>query len=185
MKKFVLKSIILGVSLFVTCNTIAQTVIVGEPVTSKYWWYSIAYIDSNHPVISLSLDTPSAGTPVQSTPNSDVFLKISVYEFTWYGNYRGYISASISGGSLPPGTMLTAVSAPCTVTNSGGILGTPVTPPVSLTTSNQRIVNNIGTCYTGSGDTDGYQITFELKPSNYGQIIAGTYNVTVMFTVSP
>lgn len=172
-------------TLLIASKMSAQTIVVGSSITSSY---SVAYIDSNQPTISWSLDTPSAGMPFQNVSNSDLFLRTSVYEGSWggwgWGHNRGYITAAISSGSVPSGTTLTAVSAPCTTTNSGGSLGSP-TGVLTLTTSSQRIVTGIGTSYTGTGDTDGYQITFALTPSDYSQLVAGTYNVSVIFTIHP
>lgn len=184
MEKWVLKFMMFAMVFLIAGHSMSQTIIVGDPINSSSSWFGVAYIDSNHPSVSLSLNTPSAGIPVQTVANSDLFLRTSVYQ-KFYSQWAfGYIQAQISSGSVPPGTILTIASAPCTTTDSGGTLGNP-TGIVTLSNSNQNIVSNISTSYTGTGNMDGYQITFALNPSNYGQIVAGSYNVTVMFTVSP
>lgn len=170
--------------MFITCDLMAQSVIVGEPITSGTY---VEYIDSNHPAISMSLNSPSAGIPLQPASNSDLFLRVSYYinNGQHWGRNNSTIQVSISSGSVPPGTILTATIAPCTSINSGGALGNTVSYPVTLSTTNQSLVTNMGNCYTGTGNMDGYQITFALQPpTNYGQIVAGTYSVTVMFTAN-
>lgn len=184
-KKALKYFMLLGLILFLAGNAIAQDVDqVGDPISSQDW---VAYIDSNHPSISWSLNTPvAAGYPVQQVSNSDLFLKTSVFQGTgwlWDRVLLGSIQAEISSG-MPPGMSLMAISAPCTTTNSGGHLGNP-RGQLTLTTRYQNLVTQIGTSYTGTDPLDGYQITFTLTPSNYGQIQAGTYNVGVAFYITP
>lgn len=185
MKKYGLKSVILGITLLIACSSTAQTIIAGEDITGKVQTTE-EYVDSNHPAITLSFATPGTGEAVASVSNSDLFVRLSLAIWN-YGHYHdiGYLAANLTSGSVPPGTVLTLVSAPCTTTNSGGDLGTP-SAPITLSTTEQKIVTGMGDCYTGTGDLDGYQMTFTLEPSagNFGQIVAGTYSVTVTFTLN-
>lgn len=185
MKNFALKLTLIGLGILFVNNLSAQ--VAGEPISSTSNWSIYYYLDTNHPNISLTFSTPLVGEPVTTVSNSDTYIKISYYIGyfwrRWYPNGFGQITAAITSGSVPPGTTLTLVSAPCTTTNSAGDLGDP-SPPITLTTSNQNIVTGIGTCYTGTGIDDGYQLTFTLKPTNYAQIVAGTYNVTVTLTLN-
>ncbi|MFA5418351.1 MAG: hypothetical protein WC341_07825, partial [Bacteroidales bacterium] len=90
--------------------------------------------------------------------------------------------------TVPAGTQLTLVSANCTTTNSGGALGTAITTPIILSSVDQFIVRYIASCYTGTGYNDGYHMTFNWSPlnltTNYSQIAAATYNITVVFTLT-
>lgn len=184
MKKNALKFILFGMAFFIAGSSLAQTVIAGQQITGNVS-VNTAYMDSNNPTITLTFSTPvQAGDPVAAVSNSDLFVRLSVAIWN-YGHYHniGYLAAAITSGSVPPGTVLTLVSAPCTTTNSGGALGTP-TAPITLSTTYQPIVTTMGNCYTGTGDMDGYQMTFTLEPSttSYGQIVAGsTYSVSVTF----
>lgn len=182
MVKRILKSGLLWLALLIFGNIQGQS--VGLPINSapRGSW-GVAYIDSNHPVITMSPTISTAGTSLPNASNSDLFLKTSVYQ-QWSNWFQwGYIQVALSSGSLPPGTTMTAISAFCTTTNSGGTRGTPV-GPVTLTTSNQNLVTGIATSYTGTLDTDGYDVSFSLTPSNYGQLQAGTYQVGVMFSIT-
>lgn len=159
-------------------------VIAGESITGSVT-ANEAYLDSNHPTITLTVSPSVAGEPVSFESNSDYFLRMSVAIWN-FGHYHdiGHLDAAITGGSLPPGTVLKLVSAPCTTTNSGGSLGIP-TAPITLSTLYQPIVTSIGNCYTGTGDLDGYQMTFTLEQDsgNYSQIVAGNYSVTIIFSM--
>lgn len=181
MGKYALKYFVLGLALFVSGNTMAQ--IAGEELSKTN--QTEAYVDSNHPTISLSFATPFAGEAIVPVQNSDLFVRLSLSIWN-YGHFHdiGYLAAALTSGSLPAGTNLTLVSAPCTTTNSGGDLGTTL-GVITLSTTQQEVVNQMGNCWTGTSDTDGYQMTFTAQPisGSFSQLVAGTYNVTVTFTL--
>jgi hypothetical protein len=183
MKERILKYVVLGIALLFAGNSFGQSIIVGQPINSApNRAFGVAYIDSNHPVITMSPTISTAGFPLPTPSNSDLYLRTSVYQ-NWSNWFQmGSIRAELSSGSLPPGTTMTAVSASCTTTSSGGYRGTPV-GLLTLSNSYQTLVTSIATSYTGTGDMDGYQVTFSLNPSNYGQLRAGTYNVGVRFYI--
>jgi len=143
-------------------------------------------IETNHAPVSLTLSSPVVGASVTQVSNSDMFLKIS--SITWW-IFRRTVSAKISSGSVPAGTTLQLVAANCTTTNSGGRLGT-TTGTINLSSTDQQILKSIGTCYTGTGYNDGYQLTYTWVPTtvaaDYDLISATTspVNITVVFTIS-
>ena len=185
MQRSIVKFVMLVLAVFITGSSIAQTVIAGQQITYKVQTTE-TYVDSNHPTIAMSFASPSAGQDVTAVTNSDLYVRLSLAIWN-YGHYHniGYLAASITSGSVPAGTVLQLVSAPCTTTNSGGSLGTP-TGPITLSTVQQKLVTGMGNCYTGTGNMDGYQMTFTLVPSggNFGQLVAGTYNVSVTFDLN-
>jgi hypothetical protein len=67
-----------------------------------------------------------------------------------------------------------------------GTKGTP-TAPVTLTTTDQPIINTIGSAYTVSGAAKGHQLTygFTVLDANYGNLRANTTGtaVTVTYTL--
>lgn len=183
MKKSGLIFIMLVGSLLISINSWAQDWTAGDNVTLIIQDFSL--IETNYAPVSLSLITSIAGEAVTSTSNSDLFVKISSIV---PGGTNREITARISSGSVPTGTILTLVSAPCTTANSGGLLGTPVATPITLSAIDQNLVILIGTCYTGTGYNDGYQMTFTWGPdnpaTNYGLIESDTYNIIVVFTIT-
>lgn len=181
-KKTLKYFVLLGLTLFLAGNAMAQTVgQVGEAVTGNNNNNNVGWIDAYPTSISWTLSTPvSAGLPVQSVSNDALFLRTSVYTARWFGGWISFyynLQAEIVSGA-PTGMALTATSAPCI--SGAGNRGTPV-GQVTLSGSYQTLVSTIKTSHSGTGLQDGYQITFALSPSNYGQIVAGTYNVTVQF----
>ncbi|MFA6260567.1 MAG: hypothetical protein WC760_03805 [Bacteroidia bacterium] len=161
----------------------AQNWVAGQNVTLNVNDYAL--IATNNAPVSMSLTSATAGAAVTQVSNSSLYVKISSRV---PGNTRRQITARISSGSVPTATTLTLLPAACTTTNSGGVLGTPISSAITLTGSDQPIVNQIGTCYTGAGNTDGYQITFTWRVVNpttsYQQLASGSYNVTVVFTLT-
>jgi hypothetical protein len=99
------------------------------------------------------------------------------------------ISAIIYNGTVPAGTVLKLVSAPCTTGNSEGTLGTIVSTPITLNnTSSLTIIEGIGSCYTGTASADGYRLTYTWQPdlTNYYLINATSdaTSITIMFTIA-
>ncbi|MFC2097763.1 hypothetical protein ACFLSI_05455 [Bacteroidota bacterium] len=106
------------------------------------------------------------------------------------GNTNREITARIAAGTVPLGTNLSLISAESTTTNSGGRLGIPVTTPIILSDVDQVLVSEIGSCYTGTGYNDGYQLTFTWGPDgpevNYHMIEATEepVTITIVFTIT-
>ncbi|MBN2639637.1 MAG: hypothetical protein JXR65_11195 [Bacteroidales bacterium] len=162
----------------------AQTYVAGDSVPTQN--YNVGLIDSNHPYIGMQFNTTTAGLGASPATNSDLFVRLSATARNYGHAYSGSgtISACITAGTVPQGTVFTLISAPCTTTNSGGSLGTPITTPIILSTTDQNIVTNIGTCYTGTNDTDGYQMTFSWYSDNYKQIHSQNTTITITFTIT-
>ncbi|MBE0650986.1 MAG: hypothetical protein IH595_09100 [Bacteroidales bacterium] len=186
MKKAGLKFIMLGIVLFISNGVWGQTLAGDQIPSTDTKQGNVLLIDSNHPSFSLSFVTPIAGEAVAPVSNSDlwIILSVGIQNFGHFHNI-GYLSAAITSGAVPPGTVLTLVSAPCVTIDGAGTFGTP-TAPITLSTTDQQIVTSIGNCYTGTSTGDGYQMTFTLQPDagNYSQIVAGTYNITVTITLA-
>lgn len=161
----------------------AQVFTAGDQITLNISEYAL--IDSNHAPVVLTMESTEAGAPVTSVSNSDLFIKISSIV---PGGTDRELTARISSGTVPAGTTLTLISANCTTTNSGGALGTALSPAITLSSVDQYLVRYIGTCYTGTGNNDGYQMTFTWSPidltTNYSLISSDSYNITVVFTLT-
>ncbi|MFK5969355.1 MAG: hypothetical protein QM487_04440 [Candidatus Marithrix sp.] len=183
MNKVTLKYILICFILPMNLNICAQVWTAGDEITLNVSAYAL--IATNSAPVTLNMISTVAGEAVGDVSNSDLFVKIS--SITPGGTDRE-ITARISSGSIPAGTVLTLVSAPCTTTNSGGDLGTALTTPITLSNIDQTLVVYISTCYTGTGYNDGYQMTFNWAPidltTNYSLISSATYNITVVFTLS-
>lgn len=168
------------------CNFIwAQDFTAGDMITLQINDYSL--IESNHAPVSLTLSGSVAGAPVSSVSNSDMYLRLSSLV---PGNTNREVTVRLSAGSIPSGTTLTLISAPCTITNSGGRLGQPILAPLELLVVDQNLITGIGSCYTGTAFNDGYQLTYTWSPTslatNYSLIEASSspVNITVVFTIT-
>ncbi|MBA4851225.1 hypothetical protein [Emticicia sp. BO119] len=75
---------------------------------------------------------------------------------------------------------------PGTITGGQGSLGTIVSSPVTLTTSDQDLVTAIGSCYTEDGVNKGSNLTYSFTPitANYGLLVSSTPTVTVTYTLT-
>jgi hypothetical protein len=162
----------------------SQTYTAGEQLTLAISSYCL--IGTNNAPVNLTLSSSVAGAPITSVSNSDVYVKVS--SIVPGGTHRE-ITARISSGVVPAGTILTLVSAPCTTTNSGGSLGIPAATPVVLDGTDKELVDMIATCYTGTGYNDGYRLTYNWKRDesvNYSQIKSTVepVNLVVVLTIT-
>ncbi|MCA0363659.1 MAG: hypothetical protein LCH67_06420 [Bacteroidetes bacterium] len=90
------------------------------------------------------------------------------------------VMASVSG-TMPGGVNINLAVA--SVAGAGaGARGTPVSS-LTLTTSPQAIVNNIGGAYTGNGANNGYMLTFTLGIGDFSLLRNQTSNVTIVYTM--
>lgn len=65
-----------------------------------------------------------------------------------------------------------------------GTLGTP-TSTVTLSTSDQSVINDIGSAYTEDGINKGHNLTYNIvSTGTYGNIVADTHIVTVTYTIT-
>lgn len=163
----------------------SQDFTAGDLITLQINDYCL--IDTNHAPISLTLGGNIAGAAVTGVSNSDMFLRLSSLV---PGGTNREVTVRISSGSVPLGTKLSVVAAPCTIANSGGSLGSVISTPIILSTINQNLILTIGSCYTGTGYNDGYQLTYNWIPTSvkadYALIEATTspINITVVFTIT-
>lgn len=163
----------------------AQDFTAGDVITLQVNDYAL--IDTNHAPVTMSLGPTIAGAAAQPVSNSDMFVRLSSIV---PGGTAREVSVRIVSGAVPSGTFLSLQAAPCTTTNSGGALGVPNPSPIFLSAVDQDILTLVGSCYTGTGYNDGYQLTFVWGPngpeSNY-HLIESTpdpVNLTIVFTLT-
>jgi hypothetical protein len=165
----------------------AQDFTAGDVITLQVWNYCL--IETNHAPIALNLNGSGSvpGAPLSAVSNSDMYLKLSSI-VPWILSRK--VTVRISSGSVPAGTSLSVVAAPCTITNSGGDLGNIIETPTIMSSTDQPIIVGIGSCYTGTGYNDGYRLTYTWLPSSnrtdYGLINAteSPVNITIVYTIS-
>jgi hypothetical protein len=132
--------------------------------------------------ISIYITPTVAGSASANATNSDSYLKATSI-VAW--SERKKVEAIISSGNVPTGTLLKLKASACT-TGSGNFGN--VTSQITLNkTSNQKIIDYIGSCYTGSGATDGYNLTYSwvLDPNNSSQLSSNSTTAAfITFTIS-
>ena len=96
-------------------------------------------------------------------------------------SYRN-ISAQIVTGTTPSGTELKMTVANYSGSGAGNY-GIPISN-ITLSNSPQNIITNIGGAYTGNGEYNGYQITYNLSITNYELLDYNDSNsLTISFTL--
>ena len=92
------------------------------------------------------------------------------------------ITVQVTSGSIPKGMELQIEAKPY-VGLSKGKQGTP-TGKISLSHRPRVLIDNISTCYTGSGRNEGHQLSFKFIITNYAKIRSGTSAIFVQYTIT-
>lgn len=179
MNKLIFSTIVLLLSILTSEKAVSQ-VNIYDPITIVVNDICLISTNTSPGPVNLTLSTSVAGSTVRPVSSSNMFLKIT--SIAPIGTSR-VITAIVSNGTIPQGTLLKLVAAPCTSINSRGTLGNAIATPIVLSkTVNQTIIDGIGSCYTGTAFNDGYQLTFTWQPdiTKYNQISA-TLDATTLY----
>lgn len=140
---------------------------------------SIIALRSNSSIsISLGLDGPAeAGLGATNTMDSSIWVN---YTFVKGKNTRpkAKVYAKIGSGSVPSG-MLLNVEAKNPTSHGKGNKGTS-TGEITLTSSDQPIIENIKSANTGKGASQGHNLIYSLDLTNYSIV---NYSAPVVLTI--
>ena len=135
--------------------------------------------------VSLQIDgVTEAGASLNAVAeNAETRLRISSLAETGVSRK---ISAKMSKELI--GTQLSIQALPPETTNFTGDAGT-YSDKTILTTTDNEIITNIGTCWSGIGDNDGYVIKYfyqikDITPGGDAESIQGSTTVTVTYTLT-
>lgn len=168
-KRFTLLFALLAV-LFMTkvagqdTNVASNTLTLGVP--------EVSLLKSSSGVINLTLTQREAGLPIETSKSDSTarLLISSVITAT-----PRTLSAKITSGSVPAGTMLKLQVKQPNSSFVGSTYGT-MGEEVTLDATDRPLVTGIQTCYSGTGSTDGYPLRFTYSlntdPSSYGLLRA-------------
>jgi hypothetical protein len=96
------------------------------------------------------------------------------------------VTVAITNGTVPGGMALTVVAA-ADAGNGAGTVGIP-TAAVTLSATAQNIVTGVKSCYTGTGTSNGHNLTYTLSltaPADYGDLdFDDATTLTVTYTIS-
>jgi hypothetical protein len=131
--------------------------------------------------ISLGLSSPNeAGLGMgSSATNSSLWLNYSSTTNTSSSN-----SVMVKLDAAIPGLDL-KITASADASAGGGATGTPANT-LTLSTTEQSLINNIGSCYTGDGTNKGHNITYSLVANSYSLIEHNPTPgvITITFTIT-
>jgi len=140
----------------------------------------VALIDGTG-TVTMNLNAATAGNAVAV---ADEIGYVKVSSVVASGQTRT-ITAEIT--NLPAGSALTIATAVPVNANFGGAVGTGSTAKAITNTGGAIILATaIGSCYTGTGATDGYQLTYSWTPvqADYADFVATSTSVPVTLTIT-
>lgn len=138
----------------------------------------IALRSASSTSISLGLTGPAeAGLGATNTADSSIWIN---YTFVKGKNSRpkAKVYAKISAGSVPSGMNLNVEAKPAT-SHGKGNKGTS-TGEITLTSSDQAIIENIKSANTGNGANMGHNLVYSLDLTNYSIV---NYTAPVVLTI--
>lgn len=155
---------------FATGNVNAQdTNEAGEAV--NYTLPAMKILDVEGVAPTLTFVAPSeSGTAIADVTSNTSWINYTSIVATATTNK---VSVAITG-TVPAGTTLKVVAAAHAGTGDG-TYGTPASA-VTLSTTAQDLITAIGSCYTGTGNTNGHQLTYtwSVNPASYATVVAAT-----------
>lgn len=152
------------------------------------------------PEVALLDIEPNASTitmgPAAPTEEGDPIDFSAATDNTLWMNYSSIIGSTtepsrdvtvaITAGTLPGGMNLKVLAA-ADAGNGAGTVGT-ATAEVTLSGTAQNVVAGVGSCYTGTGTTNGHQLTYTLEqsaPANYGDLdFDDATTLTITYTLT-
>lgn len=142
---------------------------------------SIAMLDiENSGSINLSFTSPSeAGSPlINNSTNNSAWLNFT--SALGIGKSRS-VSVQIASGS---NSGYEIILQPQAYSGGGaGQLGNRI-PSINLSNTPQKVVNNIGGAFTGSGLGSGYNLKYSLAITNYGALRKENTTFTIIYTLT-
>jgi hypothetical protein len=133
--------------------------------------------------INMNLLAATAGESMASVTNSSTHLQLTAIADA--GDKRRVTAIISSYNNVPSGTLLKLTPSSCT--SGSGSRGN-VSSTITLNkTSNQTIISNVGSAYTGTGTNDGYLLTYtwQVDPANYNLLHAtSTISLVITYTFS-
>lgn len=160
-------------------NTDAHNIVVSIP--------EVALLDleaSAGTSIELGLDAPLEAGEMVSFPSQDnsIWLNYSSIVGSTTEPSRN-VTVQISSGSVPSGTFI-EVEAAADAGNGDGTMGAP-SSALTLSTAPQKIINNIGGSYSGTGVGNGHQLLHYLEITNYSLLDFEDANtLTIVYTLT-
>jgi hypothetical protein len=131
---------------------------------------------SGNNTVDLEFTKPiSPGSSFSQVTNDSKWLNYNITVVPPASFYS--ITAYIDSGAVPEGIRIQIRAGVC----QGSVSGTPGTStgPVTLSSTPQVIISNIGTCNTGTGLYTGHLISYTISIDNYSAVKAayGTLNI--------
>lgn len=162
---------------------------ISQGVFAQYYAYSNFTITVNevcyariYPAgtIYLGLLASRAGTSMDTKTSSSTYFQMTSIVPS---SQTLKVTANVSG-SIPSGTKLQLTVNPCTT--GDGARGNVSSTVTLVSNSPKDIITNIGSCYTGTTATSGYNLFYSwgVDPANQALLKATpTVTVTVIYTV--
>jgi hypothetical protein len=151
--------------------------------------FSISFVSQAQNSISLSNRNPiymelthsfNAGVPGQIISDDSQWLNYTTLVHPSEPTFS--ITVEVAMGSIPDGLELQIEASPY-AGRSNGKVGTP-TKKITLTHIPRVLINNIGTCYTGSEKNEGHRLTFSIVVKDYSKLKSGTSTIYVLYTIT-
>lgn len=187
MKKSVL------ITLAIVISTVINSSAIVKPGDTNEDSHSVSVNIPEVALLDLEGTTAITLTPTSPAEAGDPFDFSSAFNKSIWVNYSSVVkegksrtvTAAITTGSVPAGLNLKVTAGTYTGTGNG-TLGKP-SAKITLSETAQKVITNIGSCYTENGSGKGHNLTYELElisDSKYNELVEGNTPVTITYTLT-
>lgn len=181
MKKLIMISAAVVMMAGLTTGAMAQdTNEAGQAVTYTLPAMAILDVEGAAPTLTFAAPT-EAGTAIAAVTSNTSWINYTSIIETASTNK---VSVILTGTAVPAGTTLKVVAATHDGTGNG-TYGTP-TAVVTLSQTAQDLITTIGSCFTGTGETAGHQLTYtwSVDADKYATVVAAAAaDITATYTI--
>jgi len=191
-------SILLRFSLFLMVMTLALAALA-QPGNPSYSLSANTYLELElQPIALLDIETSQANSNFSMTVDVPTEAgegfgtnPLKTNNDNWINYSSGVqptvsrkVQASINSGTVPAGFEI-RLSVGNATGSGGGVLGTPLSGYIAITSSPQDIIDGIRGAYTGDGPSNGHRLTYALHHTggSFSALEQQSTTVNVLFTI--
>jgi len=137
-------------------------------------------LSNRNPIYMEMLSGFSTGAPKQIITDDSQWLNYTT--IVQESDPSISISIQLVSGTIPNGLELQVEAVPYKGMSKSRT-GIP-SGKMRVTNMPRVLINNIGTCYTGTGRYEGHQLIFSYKINDYSKLKSGTSTIYVQYTIT-
>ena len=147
----------------------AQYSLSGNTATVTIPSVALVDIEPSSGSISLVLTQPTEAGQTMTNSSATNNSKWINYSSSNSTAVTRKITVQITSGSVPSGLVIDLTASSYSGSGVGGTFGSPGST-IQINTSAQNLITGISSCHTGDGTSNGHQLTYTMRITNYANV---------------